>query len=176
MSTVTITDLARENVRNLTPYQSARRLGGNGDVWLNANEYPAAVEFQLTQQTLNRYPECQPKAVIENYAQYAGVKPEQVLVSRGADEGIELLIRAFCEPGKDAILYCPPTYGMYSVSAETMRIVPHSADAGKLATGLTGHFRQAGRRKSGLCLQPQQPNRATDQFRRISHPAGVNAR
>mgnify|MGYP000074744548 CR=1 FL=1 len=94
MSTVTITDLARENVRNLTPYQSARRLGGNGDVWLNANEYPTAVEFQLTQQTLNRYPECQPKAVIENYAQYAGVKPEQVLVSRGADEGIELLIRA----------------------------------------------------------------------------------
>ncbi len=40
MNTVTITDLARENVRNLTPYQSARRLGGNGDVWLNANEYP----------------------------------------------------------------------------------------------------------------------------------------
>ncbi len=122
MSTVTITDLARENVRNLTPYQSARRLGGNGDVWLNANEYPTAVEFQLTQQTLNRYPECQPKAVIENYAQYAGVKPEQVLVSRGADEGIELLIRAFCEPGKDAILYYPPTYGMYSVSAETIGV------------------------------------------------------
>ncbi|MCQ5558713.1 aminotransferase class I/II-fold pyridoxal phosphate-dependent enzyme, partial [Escherichia coli] len=122
MSTVIITDLARENVRNLTPYQSARRLGGNGDVWLNANEYPTAVEFQLTQQTLNRYPECQPKAVIENYAQYAGVKPEQVLVSRGADEGIELLIRAFCEPGKDAILYCPPTYGMYSVSAETIGV------------------------------------------------------
>ncbi|MGU0161988.1 hypothetical protein ACVXHB_30080 [Escherichia coli] len=46
MSTVTITDLARER-RNLTPYQSARRLGGNGDVWLNANEYPTAVEFQL---------------------------------------------------------------------------------------------------------------------------------
>lgn len=45
MSTVTITDLARENVRNLTPYQSARRLGGNGDVWLNANEYPTAVGF-----------------------------------------------------------------------------------------------------------------------------------
>ncbi|SPW55544.1 histidinol-phosphate aminotransferase [Escherichia coli] len=177
MSTVTITDLARENVRNLTPYQSARRLGGNGDVWLNANEYPTAVEFQLTQQTLNRYPECQPKAVIENYAQYAGVKPEQVLVSRGADEGIELLIRAFCEPGKDAILYCPPTYGMYSVSAENdWRRVPHSADAGQLATGLTGHFRQAGRRKSGLCLQPQQPDRATDQPAGFTHPAGVNAR
>ncbi|EJI0932405.1 histidinol-phosphate transaminase [Salmonella enterica] len=121
-NTLSVADLVRENVRNLIPYQSARRLGGNGDVWLNANEFPTAVEFQLTQQMLNRYPECQPKAVIENYAQYAGVKPEQVLVSRGADEGIELMIRAFCEPGKDAILYCPPTYGMYSVSAETIGV------------------------------------------------------
>ncbi len=119
---MSIVELARENVRNLTPYQSARRLGGNGDVWLNANEYPTPVEFQLMAQTLNRYPECQPKLVIERYAQYAGVKPEQVLVSRGADEGIELLIRAFCEPGKDAVLYCPPTYGMYSVSAETIGV------------------------------------------------------
>ncbi|WP_312072922.1 histidinol-phosphate transaminase [Atlantibacter sp.] len=119
---MSIVELARENVRNLTPYQSARRLGGNGDVWLNANEYPTPVEFQLTAQTLNRYPECQPKLVLERYAQYAGVKPEQVLVSRGADEGIELLIRAFCEPGKDAVLYCPPTYGMYSVSAETIGV------------------------------------------------------
>lgn len=65
MSTVTITDLARENVRNLTPYQSARRLGGNGDVWLNANEYPTAVEFQLTQQTLNRYPNVSQKRLLK---------------------------------------------------------------------------------------------------------------
>ncbi|MCT4706771.1 histidinol-phosphate transaminase [Enterobacteriaceae bacterium H16N7] len=119
---MSIEELARANVRALTPYQSARRLGGNGDVWLNANEYPTAVEFELTQQTLNRYPECQPKLVIERYAEYAGVKPEQVLVSRGADEGIELLIRAFCEPGKDAVLYCPPTYGMYSVSSEAFNV------------------------------------------------------
>ncbi|MGL4726195.1 MAG: histidinol-phosphate transaminase [Scandinavium sp.] len=119
---MSIEELARKNVRDLTPYQSARRLGGKGDVWLNANEFPTAVAFDLSQQTLNRYPECQPKAVIDNYAQYAGLKPEQVLVSRGADEGIELLIRAFCEPGKDAILFCPPTYGMYSVSAETFGV------------------------------------------------------
>ena len=119
---MSIEELARENVRALTPYQSARRLGGNGDVWLNANEFPTAVHFALSQQTLNRYPECQPKAVIENYAAYAGVQPEQVLVSRGADEGIELLIRALCEPGKDAVLYCPPTYGMYSVSSETFNV------------------------------------------------------
>jgi histidinol-phosphate aminotransferase len=129
---MSIENLARDNVRRLTPYQSARRLGGKGDVWLNANEYPQAPQYQLTLQTLNRYPECQPAQVIERYAAYAGVAPEQVLVSRGADEGIELLIRAFCEPGKDAVLFCPPTYGMYAVSAETLgverRIVPATTD------------------------------------------------
>lgn len=117
-----VTDLARANVRALTPYMSARRLGGNGDVWLNANEYPLATEYPLTAQTFNRYPECQPKLVIERYAAYAGLETDQVLVSRGADEGIELLIRAFCEPGQDAILFCPPTYGMYAVSAETFGV------------------------------------------------------
>ena len=64
---MSIEDLARANVRALTPYQSARRLGGKGDVWLNANEFPTAVAFQLTAQTMNRYPEPQPKAVIESY-------------------------------------------------------------------------------------------------------------
>ena len=49
--------LARENVQLLTPYQSARRLGGNGDVWLNANEYPQAPDFTFTDRNLNRYPE-----------------------------------------------------------------------------------------------------------------------
>ena len=126
---MSIEELARKNVRDLTPYQSARRLGGKGDVWLNANEFPTPVNFDLRQQTLNRYPECQPKAVIDNYAAYAGLKPEQVLGSRGADEGIELLIRAFCEPGQDAILFCPPTYGMYSVSAETFGVAYRTVPA-----------------------------------------------
>ncbi|SUC32305.1 Histidinol-phosphate aminotransferase [Providencia rettgeri] len=101
---------------------SARRLGGSGDVWLNANEYPIAPDYQFSERNLNRYPECQPVAVINNYAAYAQITPEQVLVCRGADESIELLIRAFCEPGKDAVMFCPPTYGMYSVSAETFGV------------------------------------------------------
>lgn len=124
-----IEQLARANVRALTPYQSARRLGGNGDVWLNANEFPLPVPFELSQQTLNRYPECQPEQVIARYAAYAGLLPDQVLVSRGADEGIELLMRAFCEPGQDAVLFCPPTYGMYSVSAETLGIEYRTVEA-----------------------------------------------
>ena len=114
-----LSQLARTVVRQLTPYQSARRLGGTGDVWLNANEYPVPVPFELSQQNLNRYPSCQPEDVVEAYANYAEVAPNQVMVCRGADEAIELLIRTFCEPGKDRVLYCPPTYGMYPVSAES---------------------------------------------------------
>ncbi|MDG6410782.1 histidinol-phosphate transaminase [Glaesserella parasuis] len=128
---MTISQLSRKNVQSLTPYQSARRLGGSGDVWLNANEYALSPNFDLTDRTFNRYPEPQPQAVIEGYATYAGVMPENVLVSRGGDESIELIIRAFCEP-TDCVLYCPPTYGMYSVSAETcgiaLKTVPLTAD------------------------------------------------
>ncbi|OAN18820.1 histidinol-phosphate transaminase [Photobacterium jeanii] len=117
-----MTKLARKTVQALTPYQSARRLGGSGDIWLNANESPFANEYNISCNRLNRYSTCQPEALLQAYADYAGVKQEQVLTSRGADEGIELLIRAFCQPNKDSILYCPPTYGMYGISAETFDV------------------------------------------------------
>lgn len=124
--------LARKQVQALTPYLSARRIGGSGDVWLNANESPFDNEYTLNLARLNRYSECQPKEMIEAYAQYAGVNAEQTITTRGADEGIELLIRAFCEPGEDAILYCPPTYGMYAISAETIgverKVVPLTSE------------------------------------------------
>lgn len=114
--------LARQQIQALTPYLSARRIGGSGDVWLNANESPFNNEYKTDFARLNRYSDCQPKAMIQAYANYAGVQPDQVLTSRGADEGIELLIRAFCEPNQDAILFCPPTYGMYAISAETFGV------------------------------------------------------
>ncbi|SYZ81010.1 histidinol-phosphate aminotransferase [Vibrio paracholerae] len=114
--------LARQQIQELTPYLSARRIGGSGDVWLNANESPFNNEYKTDFARLNRYSDCQPKAMVQAYANYAGVQPEQVLTSRGADEGIELLIRAFCEPNQDAILFCPPTYGMYAISAETFGV------------------------------------------------------
>ncbi|GHW61346.1 histidinol-phosphate aminotransferase [Vibrio cholerae] len=124
--------LARQQIQALTPYLSARRIGGSGDVWLNANESPFNNEYKTDFARLNRYSDCQPKAMIQAYANYAGVQPEQVLTSRGADEGIELLIRAFCEPNQDAILFGPPTYGMYAISAETFGVerkkVPLTAD------------------------------------------------
>ena len=127
-----LTGLACQRVQALTPYLSARRIGGKGHIFLNANESPRSEEYQLDCSRLNRYPECQPPEVIDRYAAYAGVNPDQVLVSRGSDEAIELLIRTFCEPGQEEILFCPPTYGMYSISAETcgvgMRTLPPLPD------------------------------------------------
>ncbi|TEW55250.1 histidinol-phosphate transaminase [Psychromonas sp. RZ22] len=114
-----ITMLARKAVQVLTPYLSARRIGGQGHVWLNANEAPDSSVYQLDSSALNRYPEFQPPQIISAYANYAKLDTTQVLTTRGADESIEILIRTFCEPGIDSILICPPTYGMYAISAET---------------------------------------------------------
>lgn len=114
-----IKQLATKAVQALTPYLSARRIGGRGDVWLNANEAPDYSEYQLDSTNINRYPEFQPPALIKAYADYANLTEQQVLATRGADESIELLIRTFCTPEQDNILICPPTYGMYAISAET---------------------------------------------------------
>ncbi|MCF1428043.1 MAG: histidinol-phosphate transaminase [Shewanella sp.] len=111
--------LVRPELLELEPYQSARRIGGKGAIWINANESP----FNNTELALaNRYPECQPPALMQAYADYVGVKPEQLICGRGADEAIELLIRTFCIPGQDAIVTFGPTYGMYGISAATFNV------------------------------------------------------
>ena len=118
--------ITAEHVRSLTPYESARRLfaasEGQQRVWLNANESPQASEYSIDSGLLNRYPDCQPQKVLEGYARYTGLRVDQIVISRGADEGIELLIRAFCQPGRDRVLICPPTYGMYAISANTFNV------------------------------------------------------
>lgn len=117
-----INHLVRNNILTLKPYQSARTLTTAGKLWLNANEYPIAPNYKFRNMHINRYPICQPKKVIQYYAKYAGIKSNQILVSRGADESIELLMKVFCIPEKDFIIFCPPTYGMYKTSAEILGI------------------------------------------------------
>lgn len=117
------TKLAREEIVKMTPYQSARRLyaGGsdfNDKIWLNANEASGNGNYQLSSDCINRYPDFQPDNLINAYSQYSGLANNQILATRGADEGIELLIRTFCKAYHDSILICPPTYGMYVISAE----------------------------------------------------------
>lgn len=127
--------LVAKHVQHLVPYASARRLFSSASqstdktapVWLNANEAPVAGDYQIDSDLYNRYPDCQPDALIAGYANYAGVKVSQVLATRGADEGIELLIRTFCDAPNDHILICPPTYGMYAISAKTANIGVYQA-------------------------------------------------
>ncbi|MBW8191480.1 histidinol-phosphate transaminase [Neiella marina] len=111
--------LLRQQLTDLVPYESARRLGGDGEIWLNANENPYSHSYELDDSRFGRYPEFQPPVLIDRYAAYAGVNNKQLLATRGADEGIELLIRTFCEPQQDKVIICPPTYGMYAISART---------------------------------------------------------
>ena len=121
-----VNKLVSDNLQALLPYESARRLfsgaGTKQQIWLNANESPYNNDYAIDPESFNRYPDCQPPAVVNAYALYAGIKQEQLLVSRGADEAIELLIRTFCTPAQDKILICPPTYGMYAISAETCNV------------------------------------------------------
>ncbi|CCQ10639.1 Histidinol-phosphate aminotransferase [Pseudoalteromonas luteoviolacea B = ATCC 29581] len=110
------------NIEQLKAYSSAKSEKITGTTWLNANESPYARDFSLSLTDLNRYPDPQPEAVIERYANYAGVEKSEVLMTRGADEGIELLVRTYCQPAKDSIAIFTPTYGMYKVTADTHNI------------------------------------------------------
>ncbi|EEA26423.1 histidinol-phosphate transaminase [Talaromyces marneffei ATCC 18224] len=62
------------------------------------------------------------------------LKPENLFVGVGSDEAIDALLRCFCVPGQDKILTCPPTYGMYAVSADVNDVgivkVPLDVDNG----------------------------------------------
>lgn len=110
-----VLSLIRPEILALTPYSSARKESSGGRVWLDANENP---ETPFAGKPLfNRYPDPQPPDLVNALARYYGTTPANVLVTRGSDEGIDLLVRAFCRAGQDAILITPPTYGMYSVSA-----------------------------------------------------------
>lgn len=108
-------DLARPDIRALRPYSSARMEADGGDVLLNANESPWPPFGD--QRDWNRYPDPQPAALLARLAELYGVGADQLLVGRGSDEGIDLLVRAFCRAGQDAILISPPTFGMYAVCA-----------------------------------------------------------
>jgi histidinol-phosphate aminotransferase len=106
-----INALVRDNIRNMKPYSSARdEFSGEAEVFLDANENPYPSPF-------NRYPDPLQHEVKLALAPLKGITPEQTFLGNGSDEAIDLLIRAFCEPKRDAILIAEPTYGMYAVCA-----------------------------------------------------------
>jgi histidinol-phosphate aminotransferase len=107
--------LVRENIKKLKPYSSARsEFSGKAKIFLDANEN--SFGSPLTK-WYNRYPDPLQCELKKKISSIKNVAPENILLGNGSDECIDLLIRAFCEPKKDKILICPPTYGMYEVNA-----------------------------------------------------------
>ena len=110
-----IDNLVRLNIRNLKPYSSARdEFKGHAIVLLDANENGFGSPLH---ENYNRYPDpLQPelKSAISNIK---GIPAGNIFIGNGSDEAIDILLRIFCEPGTDNIIICPPTYGMYEVSA-----------------------------------------------------------
>ncbi len=113
---MSLLDLVRSDLRDFGGYGSARKTGLKGSVWLNANESPWASPADPGQ-SLNRYPEPQPAALKARLAALYKVREDSVLMTRGSDEGIDLLTRALCRAEHDAVLISPPTFGMYAVCA-----------------------------------------------------------
>ena len=107
--------LTRDNIKNLVAYSSARdEFSGEAKVFLDANEN--SLGSPLTK-WYNRYPDPHQVAVKAVLSQVKGIGAEHILLGNGSDECIDLLFRCYCNPGKDNVIICPPTYGMYEVSA-----------------------------------------------------------
>lgn len=110
-----LNNLLRENIKSLTPYSSARdEFHGEAKIFLDANEN--SIGSPLIK-WYNRYPDPYQLKIKEKLSAIKGVPPKQIFIGNGSDECIDLLYRAFCNPGKDNVIICPPTYGMYEVSA-----------------------------------------------------------
>ena len=118
-----VAELARPEIVALRGYPAA--------AWepelvrLHANELPWRAPGDDSHAGLNRYPEPQPQALVERMAALYAVSSERVLVCRGSDEAIDLLIRAFCRADRDAVIVCPPTFGMYAVAAQIQGAAVH---------------------------------------------------
>jgi histidinol-phosphate aminotransferase len=127
MSNFELEKIVRKNIWGLKPYSSARsefKLYGStseGQLTLldaNENPYPRNNNSdQLNLASLNRYPDPLQTEVKNILADQKGISTDQIFVGNGSDEAIDLLYRIFCDPEKDSVITCPPTYGMYEVSA-----------------------------------------------------------
>ena len=107
---IDIHKLVRQNIRNLSPYSSARdEFSGTEGVFLDANENPNGI--------YNRYPDPHQEELKKVLGKVKSISPQNIFLGNGSDEVIDLIFRVFAQPGKDKAIICPPTYGMYEVSA-----------------------------------------------------------
>lgn len=135
--------LLRPAIRDLVPFSSARgeaagltaNSSGQALVWLDANEspWPPYGDFAADCHA-NRYPDPQPQALRDQLAKLYGVAADQILMTRGSEEIPDLLIRSFCQSGRDGVVLCPPTFAIYqihaAINASPVRMVPLRPDHG----------------------------------------------
>lgn len=106
--------LVRPNIQALSPYSSARdEFSGQAKIFLDANENSLGSPLV---KWYNRYPDPHQADLKKAISKIKGIGAEHIFLGNGSDECIDLLFRCFCEPGKDNVIICPPTYGMYEVS------------------------------------------------------------
>ncbi|ASQ46127.1 histidinol-phosphate transaminase [Legionella clemsonensis] len=111
---MSVLDLIRPDLLNIQPYVPT---GDELEVRLHANELPwSPIEFKNV--SLNHYPKASEQQEVQRLmADYFEVKPEQLVLTRGSDDGIDLIMRLFLRTGLDSILQCPPTFPMYAFYA-----------------------------------------------------------
>jgi histidinol-phosphate aminotransferase len=113
-------NLVRNNIKALKPYSSARdEFKGDASIFLDANENSLGSPLL---KWYNRYPDPLQWKIKEKLSAIKQVPVEKIFLGNGSDEPIDLLFRCFCEPGLDEVIICPPTYGMYEVSANINNI------------------------------------------------------
>jgi histidinol-phosphate aminotransferase len=113
MKNFNLDSLIRKNIKILQPYSSARvEYKGDARVFLDANENSYGSPLDIN---YNRYPDPLQWQLKDELSKIKGVPPRNIFVGNGSDEVIDLAYRIFCEPGKDNVIICPPTYGMYKV-------------------------------------------------------------
>ena len=156
--------LARPEIVAMKPYSSARKEAPDRGILLNANEAPCSLleTDGLPGPGLNRYPDPQPAELRDRLARLYGVPGDHLLVTRGSDEGIDLLTRVFCRAGEDAILQAPPAFGMYRIAAQAQGAavvsVPRDADDFALdEQGMLDAFENDRRIKLVFLTSPSNP-------------------
>ena len=119
-----IKKLVRKNILDLKPYTSARDIyDSNEGILLDANENSWGSTFNAIEELkLNRYPDPHQKDLKKIVSEYYKIPEDNLFFGVGSDEIIDLLIRIFCEPGKDTALIPEPTYGMYKVACDVNNI------------------------------------------------------
>lgn len=138
-------DFIRQHIREMPPYEPilpfdvlSEELGIPVDrlIKLDANENPYGPLPEVREalgevDTLHIYPDPECRRIRKLLAEYHQIPEDSIVICAGTDELIDLIVRIIIEPG-DAMVNCPPTFGMYAfdgaLNQASMITVPRQSD------------------------------------------------